>query len=50
MIVLHLEKQNLEIITMPRPETSSRMILKRLDNMELMIEWIADEMLRTRHE
>ena len=35
---------------MPRPETSSRMILKRLDNMELMIEWIADEMLRTRHE
>ena len=35
---------------MPRPDTSSLKILKRLDNMEQMIEWIADEMLRTRHD
>ena len=36
--------------TMPRPDTSSLKILKRLDNMEQIIEWIADEMLRVRHD
>ena len=31
---------------MPRPDTSSKQILNRLDHLEEMIEWIADEMLR----